>query len=492
MKQFKISFYILSIIVCFILILFALYMFPIPGSDSIVFIPGALFYSKGYGLMNPLYYVTKITDLTHTDRFNYYVPFYTYLLGILSKVNPGIKTIFFICALFSSACLLLYARCVNSFVSNPVSNLLKATILLSATYIASYLLPTVGRPENFTRLFVLIVYLLYLGRNKVNKTVYTSVLIALFAMLLTSQLISFFFCFLFYVLYEIINAENIYKNILKNILVGLAVVGLSCLIIECSPNGLANTITGIKLHIDYVFKRTDSSLPLLIQYWVYANLNFGFIAIFLLSAFFFLKEIYARLKGAGKPKIATVSLILLFAVYGIIKFILYAAPTVYNATTFILPLSAYIIYNILQTTRAATRNILTALTLITFMAGTFVFVRSIILFVVTQQSGKDFETAKVVMHNYTKNNKHIYITNGLWTLFDRMDNVKMFGQDLGDDLYKPGDTVIFQQAYRDVPKHFTDRATLLLDWSAPEPVKFMGIKLSNHPLGYSFMVYKYK
>src|ERR1700679_2174392 len=100
MNTFKITFYSLSIIVCAVLIIYGLNVFPVPGTDSIVFIPPALLFSKGYGLANPLYYVTQFTDPTHTNRFNYYVPFYSLLLGILSKIKPSIKTIFLFCSLF--------------------------------------------------------------------------------------------------------------------------------------------------------------------------------------------------------------------------------------------------------------------------------------------------------------------------------------------------------------------------------------------------------
>ena len=121
MNRFKAIFLLLSIIICVILLLYGFYIFPIPGNDSIVFIPPALLYSKGFGLANPVYFVTTLTDLTHTNRFNYYVPFFPFLLGILSKIKPGIKTIFIFCSIFSAGSLLLYTRVISSFLPHKLS-----------------------------------------------------------------------------------------------------------------------------------------------------------------------------------------------------------------------------------------------------------------------------------------------------------------------------------------------------------------------------------
>ena len=331
MKSFEKNFYLFSILLCIILVLYAIYVFPIPGTDSIVFIPPALLYSKGLGLANPLYYVTNLTDLTHTNRFNYYVPFYSFFLGLLSKIKPGVKTIFFFCALFSSANLLLYSKVISSFLPQQFGTTIKIMILLSVTYIATYLLPTVGRPENITCLFVFLLYILYRKKNEINKVQYYVLNAVLFSLILSSQLICFYFAFLFYILYEIINTENIYKTILRNVLLFLGVLLLFCVILQLTPNGLVSTVNGIMLHIKYVLTRADRSFALFVHYWLFAQLNFGFLIIFLLSAVFFLKEIYIRTRTAAINKLMLVVILLIAILFGIIKFILYASPTVYNA-----------------------------------------------------------------------------------------------------------------------------------------------------------------
>ena len=480
--------------VCCILVTYALFVFPIPGTDSAVFIPSAVQYAKGIGFVNPLYYIAKFTDPTHTYKYNYYVPLYSYVLGMLGKIKPDVRTIFFFCALVSSINLILFTRVVSSFLPEKKSGVLKATILLSITYIATYLFPTVGRPENFTCLFTFLVYLLYLNRNEVNKTLYTSLIILLLGSMLATQIICFYFCFLFYALYELLNAENIYKNILKNFIVFAASLALFCVILQISPNGLVSTINGIRLHIEQViFSRTDRSVSLFFHYWLLAPTNVGFIAVFVLGTGFFLKEMQTRLKGAKTDRIIFSVLIIIMIAYGIGKFILYASPTVYNATQFILPLAAYIFYNIFKMSKSSLQSGVTTIALVTFIAGSFIFLRSFLLFINTQQSGKDYASAKAAINKFTATNRRVYITTGLWSLFDDLNRPMPAGQVLDDeDMYKSGDTIIFQDANRGAPSWARDSAVVIYNWGSAGKVRFLGIPLSNRTFGYSFVAYKVK
>jgi hypothetical protein len=488
MKTFKGNFYLFSIFICIILIAYAIYVFPIPGTDSIVFIPAALLSSKGYGLANPLYPITKLTDLTHTNRFNYYVPFYPFLLGLLSRISPGVKTIFFFCALFSSANLLLYAKVISSFLPKAPGIALKATILLSVSYIGIYLLPTVGRPENFTSLFSFLICILYHKKNEIGSIKYNIVACILFALILSSQIICFYFCFLIYALYDIINAENIYRAIIKNIAFFLCILILFCLILQKTPNGLVNTISGIMLHVKYVMNRADRSIPTFIYFWLLAPLNLGFLVIFLLAASLFVKEIYARLRIVPTDKIVVSITIIILIVMGIAKFILYASPTVYNATEFIIPLSAYIIYNMINIRKANWKKGLFIFSIITFTAGSLFFVRNLVLFMATLQSGKDYDTAKTLINKLTEKNKNVYITNGLWSLFDNIDKITVYNE----VNVKSGDTIIVQQANNVFPKSLTNKCEVIYDWGISEEAKFMGIRIANRPHGYSFVICRVK
>lgn len=486
MNKYKAILYISSITFSVILILYAINVFPIPGTDSIVFIPSALLYSKGFGLANPLYYVTKFTDLTHTNRFNYYPPFYPYVLGLLSKIKPGMKTIFVICSLVSMANLLLFARVMSSSLPDRLSGFLKAMVFLSIPYIATYLLPTVGRPECFTSLFVFIVYILYSKRNEYNAGLYNILICTLFSWILTTQMVSFYFCFLFFISYELLNSTTIYKTILSNTLRLIMIVLLCCLILAITPNGLVNTITGIKLHIAYVLDRSDRSIPLFIHYWLLAPLNFGFIIVFLLCAGFYVREVFARCKNMPVMQVVLVAGVQGFIVLGIVKFILYASPTVYNATGFILPLSVYLILNITRQVNSTSKKVASAFTIATYLAGTVVFLRSLVLFTDYLADGKVYATAKTQVKAILQNNKNVYVTQGLWPLFENMEDVKIYNK---SDL-KTGDIVIVQQAYHPFPPELVNKCTVMYDWSTVEQRKFLGITLTNRPQGYSFVVCK--
>jgi len=484
----KYFFYAFAIFVCIILFSYALCVFPIPGSDSIVFLPPALSYSRGLGFTNPLYFIARYTDLTHANKFNYYVPLYPFLLGSLSKVRPGIPTIFFFCALFSSANLLIYSKVISALWEQEPRPLFKISILLSVVYISIYLLPTVGRPENLTCLFVFLVYLLYKERDKIGNAVYFLQMTILLSLILSTQIVCYYFCFLFFVLYEIMNSKNVYKTILWNTLLLCCTLSLFCLIVQLSPIGLVSTINGIRTHVDYVFTRSDRSIELFIYYWLFAPNNFGFLILFILGAIFFIREVYVRLTRSELIKRALIALLLLALIGGIVKFILYASPTIYNASEFILPLTAYVIFNINKVGYKSQKAFMWTAA-ITFFSGTVIFLRTLILFADDLKHEKNYSVAKAVISKYAGGNRNIYITNGMWTLFDDLDKLKLFNE----SNYKTGDTVIVQQAYGRFPDSLRDKCTIIYDWRRyPEEVRFWGMKIANGPHDYSFVICKIK
>ncbi len=488
MNRFKAIFYILSAITSIILVVYAINVYPIAGTDSMVFIPPALLYAKGQGLANPLYYVTQFTDPTHTNRFNYYVPFYSWFLGMLSKVKPSIPTVFAFASLFSITNILLYAKTVSSFIDRPLSVGLKALVLLSVTYVATYLFPTVGRPEGITTLLVFGIYLLYRNRQGINPVVYNIAVCGLFGLMLLSQLICFYFCFLFFVTYELFYTTNIFKTIWVNTLRFAAILGLFCALLAISPNGLANTITGIKLHVSFVFERNSGGLPLYLLFWVWAPLNFGFILVFLLAAAFYIRDIAARFRQIPPVQAVLLAGVQLFIIYGFAKFILYAAPTIYNATTFIMPLTAYLVYNIIRLSPVRARNGATAMLMAAYVGGSLLFLRSLVLFIDYKQDGKDYAAARAIANNIANNNHNVYTTLSLWPLFDNLDSVHFFNENI---MHKD-DIIIVQQAYHAMPEVMKGKYTVMYDFTTAEKRKFLGITLTNRPQGYSFMVCKIK
>ncbi len=488
MNLFKISFFLLTLLICILLIIYAVNIYPIPGVDSIVFIPTAILYSQGYGFINPWYYVTYYTDPTYSGLFNYYVPFFPMALGILSKMKPDIKTIFFICSIFSITNLLLFYYKIQSITKNVNSKILKIILLLSIPYLTTYFLPTVGRPETFTTLFSFIIYLLYSKRDNINIFVYNAVVCLLFSFLLSSQIMSFFFSFSIYITYELLNTKKLPKCIWVNGVRLIAILGLTCFIISCSPIGLSGTITGIKLHIAYINTRHDNSTNLLLYYWTIAPLNVGFLFIFLMCIFFYIKELQQKLKEINLVRKVLIIFLQIILIYGIIKFILYAAPTIYNATQFILPISCYIIYNLINFNITSFKNVFNTFILISYISGTFLMIRGFILFIDNIHEGKSFENAKNIVRNITSNESNVYFSQNLWYLNDSLKRNKLVYL----DKLKKDDLLIYSEVYREIPTEFFQKCDIFYDWRTKGKKDFLGIPIRKHPQGFSFVVFKVK
>ena len=488
MNLFKISFFSLTLFICILLIIYAINIYPIPGVDSIVFIPTAILYSQGHGFINPWYYVTYYTDPTYSGLFNYYVPLFPMVLGFLSKIKPDIKTVFFICSIFSITNLLLFYYKIQSITKNINSRVVKIILLLSIPYLSTYLLPTVGRPETFTSLFSFIIYLLYSKKDKINIYLYNIVLCILFSFLLSSQIMSFFFSFSIFITYELLNTKKIAKCIWVNSIRLIVILGLTCFIISCSPIGLSGTITGIKLHIDYINTRHDNSTNLLLYYWLFAPLNVGFLLLFIPCIFFYIIEIKQKIIKLDITKKILILLLQIVLIYGIFKFILYAAPTIYNATQFILPLCCYLIYNIINYKVKSIKTAFTTLIFIAYISGTFLMIRGFILFIDTIYDGKSFENAKSIVNKIINKNNNVYFSQNLWYLNDSLGRNKL----IYIDNLKKDDLLIYAQVYRDIPSEFFQKCDIYYDWRTKEKKDFLGIPIRKHPQGFSFIVFKVK
>ena len=490
MNKFKFQLYLLITIISIILITFAINVFPTTGTDSRVFIPPALFYSKGLGFVNPLYNLTFLKGLYKDNsqffQFNYYVPLFPLLTGAIGKIHPGIKTIFLICSLFSVTSLILYGKVIVSSLSAKTNIKITILALLSTVYIATYLLPTVGRPEVLSSLLAFIVYIICTKKGKINIYVYRISIFILLSLILSTQLICFYFCSLFIVIYDIIyNKKNIYKVLFINSIIITLAVLMFILILSLSPNGLLNTINGIRVHGTWALTRVDRSFKLFFYYWFLYPSNFGFLIIVLLCIFFYIKSLSRIITNLDYKRVFAIIILNIFVLLGVFKFIIYASPTVYNATQFIFPLSAYLISNISLIENRRIEKIIGSLTIITVIAGSVLFVRMIVLFADYKANKKDYDTAKIVINNLVEKNKTVRISSSLWSLLNNESNVTIF-----DGHYNSGDTVIFQQVYRTDIDYYLQRSTIIYDWRISGTNKFLGISLGNSPQCYSFIVCK--
>ncbi len=487
MNRFKVLFYSLTAVLSVILVLYGLNIFPTPGTDSRVFIPTALLYARGFGLVNPLYDVSVVgvaTNVSNAIKFNYYVPFYPMLLGTLGKINPGIKTIFFICSMFSIAGLFLYIRAIASVLPARLSNSMKVFVLCSLVYVATYLIPTVGRPENLTVLLVFMIYILYDRRYELHPALYNLLICVIFGVMFATQIICFYFCFIFFLVFELLNARNLFITILINTARFWGVALIFFAILSASPHGFTDTVDTIRLHASSAMTRSDRSAKLFVHYWLFSQLNFGFLILFLVCTGFYLRTLFVKLKDAKIMRVLMVIALQLMVLYGIARFILYASPTVYNATQFILPLSVYLFLNIISLPKSYLKTAVYSLSILTYVAGTVVFLRVFILFVDYKTDKKDYAAARPIINRLVQNSKNVYITVNLWPLVDDASDVKFF-----DGVhFKKDDTLIIQQIYLPFANEFLSKCTIIYDWRTTEQRKFLGIPLTNTPQGYSFTV----
>lgn len=486
MKNFKSVFVGSAVSASILLIIYAVLVFPLPGTDSFVFMPPALSFAKNQGMTNHLYYVSDFTDPTHNNRFNYYVPFFPMALGWLSRIKPDIRTIFLFCSLFSVAGITLFTATIKEYLTDKLTPRIKAGLILTITFLSTYLLPTVGRPENFSGLFIFLIFLLYRNRSQIRPVIYYPVIITLFSVLFSTQIIGLFFTFLFYALFEVLNSKNVLLKCVELVAVFAAVVGGFCLILVFSPHGLSETVNAIGWHIALALNRSDNTIRTLVYYWTYAPLSFGFAFIFAACLILFFRDIRSRWVAVSTFTIIISLIPLSLLLIGLYKYVLSAAPTIYNATQFILPMMTYLWLQILSQTETRHAKVTYSVVIVTVFAGSLLFLRTFLLFADTMISGKDFASARALAESYTRNNKKVITSNGIWPIFSDIKKPYVIITDKFDE----GDTIIMQEAYFSLPREFSEKCDVIYDWRRHKPATIFGIKLTNNPNGYGFVILK--
>lgn len=487
MNRFKIILLVVSIISACLYVIFALDVFPIPGTDSYVFLPAAYNLSVGRGFTNALYYVVDYTDPTGKKLFNYYLPFFPMMLGWLSAIKPGMKTIFFICAIMNGISILLYTRILANYVKGQVPLMLKVGLLFSIPYLGSYLVPTCGRPENFTILFALLLYILWQRRSSMNAVVYQSIVCLILSMMAASQLMSLVFSFTFLFIADTLAEGKPLRVIAMSTGRLVIATGLGLLWLAVSPNGLADTIRGIKVHTAFL-DRQDDSLEFLFRYWVTSKNSFGYVVLFASAAMLYLQDVWRNARKLDALSKAMVLLGLLVAAFGMKKFVLYGAPTIYNVTQFILPMCLFIAVRLIHMSQGLARQVHRTLVTLVFVAGSFFFIRVVLLYADYKADGYDFDTMQQTVLKYQNSNKRIFVSSAFWSLATDLKKIKIPNYGPMDSIIKSGDVVIYQQAYIDIPEDLLKRSTIIEDHRTRAARKVLGLPLTNRPQGYSCVV----
>lgn len=104
---------VIIILICFlILAASAWYVYPLPSSDSIFFLPTAWFYANDLGFINPLVSLTYETDPLHIGRYCFHLPLFSLVIGFLSKINPSVHGLFIVCGVISMSNVLLFEKLI--------------------------------------------------------------------------------------------------------------------------------------------------------------------------------------------------------------------------------------------------------------------------------------------------------------------------------------------------------------------------------------------
>lgn len=485
MRNPRFMFFAAAIASSIVLVIFAIFVFPIPGTDSFVFLPPALSYARGEGFTNAIYYVDQFTDPTHTHRFNYYVPFFPWLLGLVAKVAPDVRTMFVFCALLSAGALLLCARIFSRHAAG-LQPIARWAALALFFYLPIYLLPTVARPENITVVFALLAYLVYQVRDRFSPLVFGLLISGIFGLMLASQILAFFFAFLVFALCELLREAQPLRRLPGIAAIGFASVAIACALIAVGPIGLPETIRGIGLHLDFVNLRHDNSIRQVFYFWMLAPLSFGFGGLFLLAVFLFARQMRDKLVAASPAKHTLVWTLVAVLLFGLVKFVLYAAPTVYNVTQFVLPISVYIIVRLANDRSILSRKVSGVALLVVGMAGAVLMFRNVALFAGVQASGKTFAASRKEAMQLIGGNSSVIVSNGLWSVFPwgSSPTVRI------TDKIKSGDTVLLQQAYLKYLPPFAEKSDVLREWSTDGVPSIFGVKLASTAQGYGFVMYK--
>jgi hypothetical protein len=84
----------------------AYFIFPRPETDAIAFLPAAISFARGEGLVNPLYYLAWATDPQEVGRYTFHAPLFPWLVGSLMP-DGEVSTAFGVIAGIRAATFLL-------------------------------------------------------------------------------------------------------------------------------------------------------------------------------------------------------------------------------------------------------------------------------------------------------------------------------------------------------------------------------------------------
>lgn len=484
----------ISFTVIFLLILLLLFgynSYPPPGSDSCDYIPPAINYSLGNGLVNQIHDISIKFDKLGKHRFLFYPPLFQLLLSFLMW-KPTPQCAFIIIEIVNWVAILISALIFYKIATLKLNRLNWYSTLLICLSLIGLTSSTggtfEGRPDILATVFILIgTYIL------VN---FTSIKIISFALGVLLGLIGATHPSAFITSTIIIGMYYSFKFSGRRFIFLTAITYLIAIIVFylvmlLSPYGILETLQAILGQSKYGV----TEIGLHYSFWTYFFFlpKVSFYGLVLFLSIFFSFFLYLRYKYviASKNIFLIFSILLLFDIW---FFSFRSFNRNYNLFLFSPILFLSVIHYAVNESNKFTVKLISIFFVLLTTLG---FVRSVVLFPFYLKYGVSIDKARQLFNDvYTKNkNCHAFILTGssLWVLsekYNKMQHINLVN--LKGDLNKKDYVMLFQQNYSGLlkPPDKIRNYYLAENYFVPHYPKLFGIKLANTMPGYSFAVYK--
>jgi hypothetical protein len=460
------------LILSIIQVYFALFHYPLMGSDAIAFIPAAINFSNGDGLINNVYHLTRwLNGPNQVPHFINYPPVFPLFMGYLLKITGNIHINFALIHIVLMIIFSLFTYQINKKVITWRIAILLALMLFAWN---TQLNPGIGRPEALAELWMLMLaYCLFLIRHQfkyfligilIALTVLTHPVGGIYSLLLTAIYFSFYS----------ITRVDVVKISFGGLFGILAVLFIY-------PHKLLSLLNGISRTARIVNSRDNSSLNSFVHYHVtYPEITFYFL-VFLLTIFLLfisIKSIYNR--SINKYLfIATLSFFFMTVLY----FTFQTMEASYNLYV-LFPFFCLTILVFVLNITSLPKNIIIGGIILTASLG---FFRRLILFPVHVAQGVLYYDAKNKLDQIDFHSGKVFVETSMFTLFNAQANLT---DDINDSSVH---YLLVQQNFsQEKTPDSIPGFTLNQHTYNTGNVTLCGIKLASSIPGYSFALYERK
>ncbi|MFN5953962.1 MAG: hypothetical protein ACK6A9_16515 [Dolichospermum sp.] len=463
-------------------------MFPIPGGDAEAFIPAAVSYSSGFGLKNIIYPLSFATDIENQGRFCQYPPLFPWLVGFL-MFHPTTESAFFILGIFSLISICLFVLLLIKIIKSVKTHIEYDSAIIASLMIFSYsgmILPMSGRPELLASIFLLLGAVIFAySKNKIG-----SVLIGIIIGLLGATHIAGAIISIVILLLAQAYRFSCIKTVQFMLISSLVALVTAFTIIALSPNGLIDTLIGIRLHSKMQLERTDTGFFLILKYWIFGESGFFFGPIIIFSLLFFtFKSISVYIKNNTTIIywMCLLTLAYLFYFFGF-----RSAPTNYNFILFQPIAYCIILYGLFENkpnnqhkTGRKYKSIVSLMLLISLVAP----LRTSFLFFDYLNSGKTYQNARDQIQSLLPGDKYIFFTGSMWSLSEDYEKMWPWSTDIRKTFnYHGTESVLLQQEAKK-PHFVPENGGLISDWRYLKKPLLFGLPIGNRPQGYGFSLW---